>query len=132
MIQIVDRVECDALHRSIVKLEALKRAVLVQDTGTPGHLFALLMVDNSRAVLVAQGKMDLNAKAGIGMQRLQAFRNQLYRTGVSSYELRFCAPGSFDRVTADSERFDPQWFVEATLPELQSRFEVWRAGKATW
>jgi hypothetical protein len=131
MIQVVDTVECGALHRSIVKPEAFKKAVLVQDAETPGHLFALLMIDNARAVLVAQGKMDLHAKAGAGMQKLQTFRNQLYATGVSSYELRFCAPETFDRLTG-SAQFDPQWFVDASFPDLQTRFGVWRAGKATW
>ncbi len=130
MNQIVDSVECGALHRSIVRPEALKKAVLVQDVGTPGHLFALLMIDNSRAVQLTQGKLDLNARAGVGMQKLQAFRNQLYRTSVSSYELRFCEPQTSDRLTS-GERFDPQWFVEASFPELLTHIGVWRAGQAT-
>jgi len=132
MIQVVDRVECDALHRSIVKPEALKKAVLVQDAAAPEHLFALLMVDTTRAVLVPPGSMSLHATTGSGMQKLQAFRNQLYKAGVSAQELRFCAPGTYSQHVVDSERFDPAWFVEPSFPELLPRFQAWRAGKATW
>lgn len=132
MIHIVDRIECDALQRSIVKPEALKKAVLVQDAAAPDHLFALLMVDSDRAVLVAQGPMSLSATAGSGMQKLQTFRNQLYKADIGTQELRFCAAGTFERHLVDGDRFDPAWFVEPTLPELAARFAAWRAGKATW
>lgn len=132
MFQIVDRVECDALQRSIVKPEALKKAVLVQDAGNAEQLFALLLIDGMRAVLVPQGSMSLNASTGSGMQKLQAFRNQLYRAGVSAYELKFCAPGTYERELAGGEHFNPEWFVEASFAELPARFNTWRAGKATW
>jgi len=132
MIQIIDRIECDAVHRSIVKPEALKKAVLVQDAGAPDHLFALLMIDETRAVLVAEGQMSLHASGGSGMQKLQSFRNQLYKAGVSAHELKFCAAGTFARLGAEDPRFDPAWFVAPTFPDLQTRFAAWRAGKATW
>ena len=114
MIQWIDQVECDALHKSIVKPDAFKKAVLIQDAGAMDHLFALLMVDNTRAVLVTQGNMSLNAAAGGGMQKLQAFRNQLYKVGVGSRELRFCAPGTCAEHVLGAERFDPAWFVQPT------------------
>ena len=132
MIQLIDKVDCDALHKSVVKPEAFKQAVLIQDAGTMDHLFALLMVDNTRAVLVTQGNMSLNAAAGGGMHKLQAFRNQLYKAGVRSKELRFCAPGTYTEHAVGAERFDPAWFVQSTFPELVTRFAAWRAGKATW
>ena len=49
MIQLIDRVDCDGLQKSIVKPEAFKKAVLVQDAGSKDDLFALLMVDDKRA-----------------------------------------------------------------------------------
>ena len=52
MIQLVDVVECDGLEKSIVKLEAFRRAVLVQDASAKDDLFALVMVDDKRAVLM--------------------------------------------------------------------------------
>ena len=132
MIQLIDKVDCDALHKSIVKPEAFTKAVLIQDAGTVDHLFALLMVDNTRAVLVTQGNMSLNAAAGGGMHKLQAFRNQLYKAGVRSKELRFCSPGTYTEHVVGAERFDPAWFVQPTFPDLVTRFAAWRAGKATW
>jgi hypothetical protein len=132
MIQIIDTIDCDALHRSIVKSDAMKKAVLVQDAAMPEQLFALLMVDAGRAVLVAQGSMSLQATTGVGMHKLQSFRNQLYKAGVTAQELRFCAPQSYDKLGADSAGFDPAWFVDPSFPELLPRFQAWRAGKATW
>lgn len=132
MIQIVDRAECDALHRSIVKPDAFKKAVLVQDAGSADQLFALLLIEGGRAVLVPQGSMSLGATSGNGMQKLQAFRNQLYRAGVSSYELRFCAAGTYEQLLANGGHFDPACYVEPSFPDLQGRFSAWRAGKATW
>jgi hypothetical protein len=133
MIQLIDTVDCDALHKSIVKPEALRRAVLVQDAGTKDELFALLMVDDRRAVLVSQGSMSLNAKGGSGMLKLQAFRNQIDKSAdVRSKELRFCAPGTYKSKVLGSEFFDPQWFVAPTFPDLAERFAGWRAGRATW
>lgn len=132
MIRLIDKVDCDALHKSIVKPEAFKKAVLIQDAGTMDHLFALLMVDQTRAVLVTQGNMSLNAAAGAGMQKLQTFRNQLYKAGVRSTELRFCAPGTYTEHAVGTEQFDPEWFVRPTFPDLVTRFAAWRAGKATW
>jgi len=133
MIQIVDRIECENLQRSIVRPEALKKVVLVQDAGTPDHLFALLMVDPARAVLVEQGPMSLSATGGSGMLKLQSFRNQIYKAGVSAQELKFCAPGTYGQhLAAGEQQFDPAWFVPPTLPELAARFLVWRSGKASW
>jgi len=132
MIQLIDKVDCDALNKSIVKPEAFTKAILIQDAGTMDHLFALLMIDRSRAVLVAQGGMRLNATTGSGMLKLQAFRNQLYKAGVRSQELRFCAPSTYSEHLTGAERFDPAWFVEPTFADLVTRFAAWRAGNATW
>ena len=132
MIQLIDKVDCDALHKSIVKSEAFTKAVLIQDAGTMDHLFGLVMIDKTRAVLVTQGSMRLNATAGGGMLKLQAFRNQLYKAGVRSQELKFCAPGTYSEHVLGAERFDPAWFVEPTFPDLVTRFAAWRAGNATW
>jgi len=133
MIQLIDKVDCDALHKSIVKPEAFTKAILIQDAGTTDHLFALLMIDKARAVLVAQGGMRLNATTGGGMLKLQAFRNQLYKAGVRSQELRFCAASTYtEHLAGGAERFDPAWFVEPTFPDLLTRFAAWRAGNATW
>jgi hypothetical protein len=44
MIQLIDKVDCDALQKSVVRPEAIKRAILVQDAGNKDDLFALLMV----------------------------------------------------------------------------------------
>ena len=132
MIQLIDKVDCDRLHESIVKSEAFTKAVLIQDAGTMDHLFALVMIDKTRAVLVTQGSMRLNATTGGGMLKLQAFRNQLYKAGVRSQELKFCAPGTYSEHVLGAERFDPAWFVEPTFPNLITRFAAWRAGNATW
>lgn len=132
VIQLIDVVECDGLERSVVKLEAFKRAMLVQDVSAKDDLFALVMVDDRRAVLVAQGKMSLHATGGGGMLKLQMFRNQLDKSNVRSRELRFCAAGTYDRHVKGSDRFDPQCFAEPSLPELVERFAAWRAGRATW
>ena len=132
MIQLIDVVECDALDKSIVKLEALKRAVLVQDAQAKDDLFALVMVDDKRAVLVAQGKMSLNATGGGAVLKLQMFRNQLDKSNVRAKELRFCAGGTYANQVKGSERFDPQCFVDPCFPELVERFTAWRAGRATW
>jgi hypothetical protein len=132
MIQVVDVVECDGLEKSIVRLDALKRVVLVQDASARDDLFALVMVDERRAVLVAQGKMSLSATSGAALPKLQVFRNQLDKSSVRSRELRFCAPGTYVNHVKGSERFDPQWFVEPTFPDLVERFASWRAGRATW
>ena len=62
MIQLIDEVDCDGLQKSVVKPEALKKAVLVQDAQRKeDHLFALLMVDARRTVLVRPGTMSLNS-----------------------------------------------------------------------
>jgi hypothetical protein len=133
MIQLIDLIDCDALHRSIVKPEALRRAVLVQDAAARDDLFALLLVDDRRAVLVNQGSMSLNARAGSGMLKLQAFRNQLDKfADVRSKELKFCEPGTYKTRLAGGDTFDPQWFVPATFTDLVERFAGWRAGRATW
>jgi hypothetical protein len=131
MIKLIDKVECDALERSVVKPDALRRAVLVQDAGAQDRLFALLMIDETRAVLVAQGGMNLAAVGGSAMQKLQAFRNQLYRAGVRSQELRFCVSGAYAQAL-EQDRFDASWFVAPTFPELVARYQGWRAGKAVW
>ena len=55
-IQIIDTVECDALERSVVKLEAFKKAILVQDAARKDDLFALLLLDETRAVLVPRAR----------------------------------------------------------------------------
>lgn len=133
MIRLIDTVDCDALHKSIVKPEALRRAVLVQDAVAKDDLFALLMVDDRRAVLVTQGSMSLNARAGSGMLKLQSFRNQLDKAAdVRSKELRFCEAGAYKARLVGSDVFDPQWFVPATFTDLVERFAGWRAGRATW
>jgi hypothetical protein len=133
MIQLIDLIDCDALHRSIVKPEALRRAVLVQDAAARDDLFALLLVDDRRAVLVNQGSMSLNARGGSGMLKLQAFRNQLDKfADVRSKELKFCEPGTYKTRLAGGDTFDPQWFVPATFTDLVERFAGWRAGRATW
>ena len=131
MIQVVDVVECDGLERSIVKLDAFKRVVLVQDASARDDLFALVMIDERRAVLVAQGKMSLSATSGAALPKLQMFRNQLDKSSVRSRELRFCVPGTYANLVKDSEQFNPQ-FVEPTFPDLVERFASWRAGRATW
>ena len=133
MTQLIDTVDCDVLYKSIVRLEAFKKVVLVQDGGAKDDLFALLMVDDKRAVLVAQGSMSLNAPGGSSMLKLQSFRNQLDKaTNIRSRELRFCAPGAYSGNVLGSARFDPQWFVPSTFPDLVERFAAWRAGRATW
>jgi len=132
VIQIIDVVECDGLDKSVVKLEAFKKAVLVQDARAKDTLFALVMVDDRRAVLVAPGKMSLHATGGGGMLKMQMFRNQLDKSGVRSRELRFCAQGTYENHVKGSEHFDPQYFVEPSFPELVDRFTGWRAGRATW
>jgi hypothetical protein len=132
MIQLIDVVECDGLEKSVVKLEAFRKAVLVQDARVKDDLFALVMVDDKRAVLVAQGKMSLNATAGGAVLKLQMFRNQLDKSNVRSRELRFCAGGTYASHVKGSDRFDPQWFVEPAFPELVERFAGWRAGRASW
>jgi len=132
VIQLIDTVECDGLEKSIVKLEAFKRAVLVQDALSREDLFALVMVDDTRAVLVTQGKMSLHATGGSGMLRLQMFRNQLDKSNVRSRELRFCAAGTYDSHVKGSDHFDPQSFVEPSFPDLVERFAGWRAGRAAW
>ena len=50
MIQLIDTVDCDALHKCIVKPEACRKAMLVQDAGEKNDLFALLMVDDKAAL----------------------------------------------------------------------------------
>ena len=77
MIQLIDKVDCDALQKSIVRPEAIKRAVLVQDAGHKDDLFALLMVCDRRAVLVAQGVMSLHAGTVSSTLKMQAFRTLL-------------------------------------------------------
>jgi hypothetical protein len=132
MIQLIDRIDCDGLQRSIVKPEAFKKAVLVQDAGNKDDLFALLMVDDRRAALVAQGAMSLNAVAGGAMLRLQTFRNQLDRADVRIKELRFCTAGIYAAKAGAADHFENDWFVQPTFPDLVERFAAWRAGRATW
>lgn len=131
MIQLIDVVEFDGVEKSIVKGEAFKRAVLVQDAGRKDDLFALLMVDDQRAVLVTQGKLSFNT-TGAGMLRLQTFRVQLDKTNIRTKELRFCAAGSYDAQVAGARVFDPQCFVEPSFPDLVERFTGWRSGRASW
>ena len=134
MIQLIDKVAPDQLQKSIVKPDSLVKACLVQSTELSEDLFALLMVDDQRAVLVAGGGMTLAAHAtanGTGTHRLQTFRNQIDRIGIRTKELRFCQPGSLER-SLQAVAFDPAWFVPASAPELVERFVSWRAGKATW
>jgi hypothetical protein len=133
MIQLIDKVECDVLHKSIVRLDAFKKAVLVQDAAAKDDLFALLFVDDTRATLVSQGSMSLSATSGGGMVKLQTFRNQLDKAAnIRTRELRFCAPGTYGDHLNGAVHFDPQWFVAPTFPELVERFAAWRAGRATW
>ena len=133
MIQLIDTVECEALYKSVVRLDAFKRAVLVQDAGAKDELFALVMIDDKRAVLVAQGHMSLSATSGGGMLKLQTFRNQLDKaSNIGARELRFCAAGTYRGNVLGSRHFDPQWFAPPTFPDLVDRFAAWRAGRATW
>jgi hypothetical protein len=133
MILLIDVVDCDALHKCIVKPEACRKALLVQDAGEKNDLFALLMVDDRRAVLVRQGSMNLAATGGGGMLKLQMFRHQLDKSGIRTKELRFCAPGTYaTHLAGGGERFDPQWFAPASFPDIVERFTAWRAGRATW
>jgi hypothetical protein len=132
MIQLIDAVDCDGLQKSIVKPEALKKAVLVQDAQRKDHLFALLMVDAERAVLVRPGTMSLNSVTVSSTLKLQAFRTQLDKADVRGRELRFCAPRTYEDHAANAEQFDPAWFVTPTFPDLVERFAAWRAGRAAW
>ena len=133
MILLIDVVDCDALHKCIVRPEACRKAMLVQDAGEKDDLFALLMIDDRRAVLVRQGSMNLAASGGGGMLKLQMFRHQLDKSGIRTKELRFCAPGTYaTHLASGAEHFDPQWFVPASFPDLVDRFTAWRAGRATW
>ena len=132
MIQLIDEVDCDALHKSIIKPEALKRAVLVQDAQRKDHLFALLMVDARRAVLVRPGTMSLHSVTVNAMLKLQAFRTQLDKADVRGRELRFCAARTYEDRAASADQFDPAWFEAPTFPDLVERFAAWRAGRATW
>jgi len=133
MIQLIDKVDCDALQKSIVKPEAIKRAVLVQDAGAKDDLFALLMVCDKRAVLVAQGVMSLHAVTVSSTLKMQAFRTMLDKFDVRAKELRFCTPGIYKAKSLDTaERFDPEWFVKPTFVELVAKFSAWRAGRAVW
>ena len=133
MIQLIDAVDCDALHKCIVKPEACRKAVLVQDAGEKNDLFALILVDDRRAVLVRQGSMNLAVSGGGGMLKLQMFRHQLDKSGIHAKELRFCAPGIYTmHLAGGAEQFDPQWFVPASFPDVVDRFTAWRAGRATW
>ena len=132
MIQLIDKVDCDGLQKSVVKLEAVKKAVLVQDAGHKDELFALLMVDDKRAVLVTQGAMSLSGSTVTGTLKLQAFRTLLDKADVRAKELRFCAAGTYREKAVNADRFDSAWFVAPTFPELVTRFASWRAGRATW
>jgi len=132
MIRLIDEVDCDGLQKSIVKPEALKKAVLVQDAQRKDHLFALLMVDAERAVLVRPGTMSLNSIAVSSTLKLQAFRTQLDKADVRGRELRFCVPRTYEDRAANAEQFDPAWFVAPTFPDLVERFAAWRAGRAAW
>ncbi|HET7864104.1 MAG TPA: hypothetical protein VFL86_06815 [Burkholderiaceae bacterium] len=133
MIQLIDKVDCDALQKSIVRPEAIKRAILVQDAGTKDDLFALLMVCDKRAVLVTQGVMSLHAGTVSSKLKMQAFRTLLDKADVRTKELRFCSPGTYKAKSLESaEHFDPEWFVKPTFVELVARFSAWRAGRAVW
>jgi hypothetical protein len=131
MIRLIDLVECDDLERSVVKMEAFRKALLVQDAGRKDDLFALVLLDETRAVLVAQGKMNLSATSGGPFNKLQAFRVGLDKSGARTRELRFCAAGTYASV-ASADAFDPKCFVQPTFPEIVERFAGWRAGRANW
>ncbi len=130
MIQILDRIDCSDLERSIVKSSAFKRAVLIQDVDERETLFGLLFVDDARAVLVRAGNMNLDAGVG-GRNQLLRFRNELDRAGVSSRELRFCAPGTY-KAAWNAQTFDPAWLIDESIADLAQRFSAWRAGRAEW
>jgi hypothetical protein len=132
MIQLIDVVDCDSLHKSIVRLEAISKAVLVQDAGNKDSLFALLMVGDKRAVLVRQGAMSLHATSVSARLKLQAFRTQLDKADVRGRELRFCAPGTYLEHAAHADSFDPAWFVPPTFQDIAKQFTDWRAGRAIW
>lgn len=129
VIQLLDRVTCDDLDKTIVKAAALKRAVLVQDAEDRDDLFALLHVDDQRAVLVRSGNMSLQS-TDTGQRKLLAFRNELDRCDISPRELRFCQSGTYNAVW-DKPMFDPACFVPVGA-DLAQRFASWRAGRAEW
>ncbi len=130
LIQLIDSVECGDLERSIVKPKALTRAVLVQDAAERDSLFALLFVDERRAVLVRAGNMNFDSTGG-GRQQLLRFRNELDRANVSAREFAFCLPGTYSRAW-DAPSFDSAWFTDLTFADLVARFVDWRAGRAEW
>jgi hypothetical protein len=132
MILLIDKVASDALPKSVVKMEAVKRAVLVQDAGQKGDLFALLMVDDRRAVLVAQGALSLGAGTIGHTLKLQTFRSQLDKADVRTRELRFCVPGTYQEKLVQADHFNPEWFVKPTFQDVVTRFALWRAGRANW
>lgn len=132
MILLIDKIASDALSKSVVKMEAVKRAVLVQDAGQKSDLFALLMVDERRAVLVVQGNLSLAAGTIGHTLKLQTFRSQLDKADVRSRELRFCAPGIYHEKLTHVDHFDPEWFVKPTFQDVVTRFAGWRAGRANW
>jgi hypothetical protein len=132
MIQLIDQVDCDSLHKSVVKPEAFKKALLVQDAERKDQLFALLMVGDKRAVLIKQGLMSLHSATVTATLKLQAFRTLLDKADVRGKELKFCAPRTYEEHAANADRFDLEWFVPPTFPDLVERFALWRAGRATW
>jgi hypothetical protein len=112
MIRLIDKISSDQLDKCIVKPTAITRVTLVQDADRRDCLFALLMVGDDRAVLVKAGSLNFAAEQG-GKLRLHAFRNDLNRFGIGPRELRFCAPGAYER--ADSEQ------LREVAPENRTR-----------
>jgi hypothetical protein len=131
MIQILEALTVNSLDRTFVKHDRFNRAVLVQDIQDLIMLFGLLFVDNTnKAVLLHAGNMSLVSHHG-GMMQLEEFRNWLDKNDIRSRELRYCGYKGYESI-CEAAFIPDGFFVDATIPQIQSRFLAWAAGTAEW
>jgi len=113
---ILNKVDADTLHRSLIKPELMERVVFLQEQAEKSNLGALLIL-RGMAVLVRPGSMNL-IPGHPGRPQFESFIDWLDKHNIRSRELRFLVPGAFTRIEFFNYVNDSD-FTDEEVPELR-------------
>lgn len=113
---ILNKVDTDTLHRSLIKPELMERVVFLQEHAEQSRLGALLVL-RGMAVLVRPGNMNL-IPGHPGRPQFENFLDWLDRHNIRNRELRFLVPGAFTRIEFFNYVNDSD-FTDEEIPELR-------------
>lgn len=113
---ILNKIDTDTLHRSLIKPELMERVVFLQDHTEQSRLGALLVL-RGMAVLVRPGSMNL-IPGHPGRSQFESFLDWLDKHNIRNRELRFMVPGAFTRIEFFNYVNDSD-FTDEEIPELR-------------